>query len=336
MRSADKAFVLIGAAALAILLVIGVATVVRFGSELSGGGSAGPMPTSPAPRPTTQPPSTPPTTKPPTSRPPTSRPPTNKPPTTQPPSKKPPTKKWKYNGYGLSDNRIYNVNLKGGAGSCATVKEPTLSDKALLKYLKQQVKCMTKELRPALAKYDVNLMEPRVKGYRKKVETACGTIRNSPAPAFYCGGDQTIYWDVRSDDGNQAYALARLGYVGLLAHEFGHHLQYSSSILGSAAEREYTTTKEKDLMRISRRVELQAQCFEGVYLSFMSDAIEFSDWDRRQILEWHSYTGDEDPPADRKPDHGTSQAQYDWLVWGLEGGNFADCNTWAAPTKEVK
>ena len=57
--------------------------------------------------------------------------------------------------------------------------------------------------------------------------------------------------------------------------------------------------------------------------------------DRTELKAWHSYTGDEDPPEDRKPDHGTSKAQFAWLERGLDSGDFASCNTWTASAKSI-
>ena len=59
--------------------------------------------------------------------------------------------------------------------------------------------------------------------------------------------------------------------------------------------------------------------------------------DRSQIRLWHGFTGDEDPPASRKPDHGTSSAQIRWLFRGLDSQDFGRCNTWkATPGRSVK
>ena len=58
--------------------------------------------------------------------------------------------------------------------------------------------------------------------------------------------------------------------------------------------------------------------------------------DRTELREWHSYTGDEDPPSTRKPDHGTSKNQVAWLEKGMAGADFGKCNTWSASSKSVK
>ena len=51
---------------------------------------------------------------------------------------------------------------------------------------------------------------------------------------------------------------------------------------------------------------------------------------------WHSYTGDEDPPSSRRPDHGSSAAQIRWLERGLDSQDFGRCNTWVARKSAVR
>ena len=87
---------------------------------------------------------------------------------------------------------------------------------------------------------------------------------------------------------------------------------------------------------LSRRLELQAQCFEGVFLGTVARSIRFSAADRAELRTWHGFTGDEDPPDSRDPDHGTSAAQLRWLVRGLDSQDFGRCNTWSAPRSKVK
>jgi predicted metalloprotease len=87
---------------------------------------------------------------------------------------------------------------------------------------------------------------------------------------------------------------------------------------------------------LSRRLELQAQCIEGVFLQTVARSIQFNANDRSELRMWHSYTGDEDPPSSRKPDHGTSAAQIRWLDRGLNSQDFGRCNTWSARKSAVK
>ncbi len=68
----------------------------------------------------------------------------------------------------------------------------------------------------------------------------------------------------------------------------------------------YGTRNKPERYLLSRRLELQAQCFQGVFLNQVSRSVKLSSYDRAQLRTWHGYTGDEDPPSHRLPDHGTS------------------------------
>ena len=168
-----------------------------------------------------------------------------------------------------------------------------------------------------------------------RVETPCGTYGQREAPAYYCAASQTIYWPTSSDDRDEAYTFARLGYVGLMAHEFGHHVQAMSGMLTEYAVRYFEASKKSDRFLLSRRLELQAQCFEGVFLATASRALRENETDRAELRTWHSYTGDEDPPKSRLPDHGRSRAQIAWLERGLDSADFGRCNTWRASRESV-
>ena len=103
--------------------------------------------------------------------------------------------------------------------------KPPIDDADLAPYLRTVVKCLVKAFEKPLSAKGFALQAPKIKTYRKTVKTPCGKFGQRGAPAYYCSANQTIYWPLTGDDGNEAYTFARLGYVGLLAHEFGHHLQ---------------------------------------------------------------------------------------------------------------
>jgi predicted metalloprotease len=259
-------------------------------------------------------------------------------PTTPSPSPTPSKPTAKEPQTGLIKNSIYGLELDRGEAECSIKvrrPKPPLKNSKLKPYLEDLVDCMVKVYRKPFAKIGFELSTPRIRPYSGKIAAPCGDLDQHGSPAYYCSADETIYWPVTSDDGREAYTFARLGYVGLLAHEFGHHLQAETGMF-----REYSYSwaeaSEKKQLELSRRLELQAQCFEGVFLSYAEDAIELDSSDLYEIREWHSYTGDEDPPSSRKPDHGSSSAQYRWLERGYESTDFGRCNTWKASDKSVR
>lgn len=212
--------------------------------------------------------------------------------------------------------------------------KPPLANKKLEPYLTDVVGCLTKVFKAPLAARGFTLVEPKVKTYHRRLESPCGDFGQDGSPAFYCSTTRTIYWPDTVDDGREAYTFARLGYVGLTAHEFGHHLQATTGML-SAYAAAYDDGSKKERDALSRRLELQAQCFEGVFLHATSADLDLTAKDRRELKAWHGYTGDEDPPEERKPDHGSSKAQWAWLERGIDSGDFGDCDTWTAKAKSV-
>jgi uncharacterized protein len=238
----------------------------------------------------------------------------------------------------LARNSIYAIDLGGTEVSCRVKvqsPQPPLKDPDLASYGKKLVGCLVKAFARPLAVYDIELTTPKIKVYRNTIKTPCGRFGQKGAPAYYCSITRTIYWPATGEDGAEAYTLARLGYVGLVAHEFGHHLQAASGMLSEYAQRSYGTNSRSKRYLLSRRLELQALCFEGIFLAVTAQSMGLSNEDRYQLRIWHGYTGDEDPPRDRKPDHGSSAAQIRWLDRGLDSADFGRCNTWTAKRKSV-
>ncbi|MGI3786794.1 MAG: neutral zinc metallopeptidase, partial [Janthinobacterium lividum] len=237
----------------------------------------------------------------------------------------------------LRTNAIFRIDLDQAAASCdlkVRRPKPPLANKKLQPYLTEVVGCLTTVFKAPLAARGFTLVEPKVKTYHRGVESPCGDFGQHGSPAYYCSRTSTVYWPDTVDDGREAYTFARLGYVGLAAHEFGHHLQATTGMLGAYSDA-YEGASKKERYALSRRLELQAQCFEGVFLHAERSDLDVTAKDSAELKAWHSYTGDEDPPKSRKPDHGSSRAQYAWLARGLASGDFADCNTWTASSKSV-
>jgi predicted metalloprotease len=239
----------------------------------------------------------------------------------------------------LAKNTLYTVDLGDRSVNCSIRvrrPKPPLDDQDLAPYLQTVAKCLAKAFRAPLAAKGFTLQTPKIKTYRKSLKTPCGKFGQRGAPAYYCSATQTIYWPLTGDDDSEAYTFARLGYVGLLAHEFGHHLQAGSGMLSQYGQRYARAKGRSDRYLLSRRLELQAQCFEGVFLTVAERELSLTGDDRYQLRLWHGFTGDEDPPASRKPDHGSSAAQIRWLERGLDSANLGRCNTWKASKKSVR
>lgn len=239
----------------------------------------------------------------------------------------------------LTKNSLYDVDLDGVRVACRiTVRspKPPLRNADIAPYTRSLLNCMVKVFAKPLAAQGFTLTAPKVKVYKTSIKSPCGRFDQKGAPAYYCSANRTIYWPATRDDGREAYTFARLGYVALTAHEFGHHLQSVTGMVNGYGRRHAAAKSRGERYLLSRRLELQAQCFEGVFLATVARSIRLSAADLEELRMWHSYTGDEDPPESRQPDHGTSAAQIRWLDRGLKSQDLGRCNTWTASKSAVR
>ena len=119
--------------------------------------------------------------------------------------------------------------------------------------------------------------EPRLVLFRGATPTACGAGQAAMGP-FYCPGDQKVYIDLGFYETlkNQLGAPGEFAQAYVIAHEVGHHVQ---NLLGISAKMEQMRAKVSPVQynALSVRLELQADCFAGVWAHHAQNA--------RQILE---------------------------------------------------
>lgn len=145
------------------------------------------------------------------------------------------------------------------------------------------------------------------------------------AVAFYCAEDGVISMPrsrLIADAGDEP-AL----HLAVLAHEYGHHVQALSGILGTASRRE-ETADEPEVLELSRRVELQANCFAGLFLAAARDRGDIDEDMAQEAVGGFAHVDDSDS-------HGSANNQLLWAKAGYSGKSAADCDTWAASPSEV-
>lgn len=164
------------------------------------------------------------------------------------------------------------------------------------------------------------------------ITTPCGTMRSGFA-AFYCSSNETIYMPIQTIQvdlyGNQPFV-----YLGVFAHEFGHHVQNLSGTFGEAHKEIRDAGANSDLgLELSRRIELQAQCFSGMFSGSVVDSGGmFHQSDLDSASDTVGYRGDE-PGGPR--DHGTKAHGEGWWNQGAHDNKIGQCNTWLAPSDDV-
>jgi len=178
---------------------------------------------------------------------------------------------------------------------------------------------------------------PRLVLFRGRVESACGLASSAVGP-FYCPGDSQVYLDqsffqeLKSRFGAPG-DFAR-GYV--IAHEVGHHVQ---NLLGIAQQVEQQRARLSPTSRnvLSVRMELQADCFAGVWGYYAKQRGLLEPGDLESGLTAAAAIGDDrlqqQTQGSVRPEtftHGSSAQRVRLFKTGFESGDPRQCDTFAA------
>lgn len=179
--------------------------------------------------------------------------------------------------------------------------------------------------------------DPKLVLYRGATRTGCGTGQSVMGP-FYCPADKTVYIDLsfyqEMKDKLGADGDFAQGYV--VAHEVGHHVQNLLGIELKIRQMQQGASKAEQ-NRLSVKMELQADCFAGVWGHFMQNQQVLEQGDLEEALNAAQAIGDDRLQQQSQgrviPDsftHGTSEQRYTWFKRGFDSGNPNSCNTFAS------
>ena len=180
--------------------------------------------------------------------------------------------------------------------------------------------------------------EPTLVLFSGSTRSACGMGQAAMGP-FYCPADQKAYIDLSFYDEMRTrfQAPGDFAQAYVIAHEIGHHVQ---NLLGISNEvhRMQQASSKMQANQLSVRLELQADCFAGVWAARAERArgiIEAGDID--EALNAASAIGDDRLQKQSRgtvvPEsftHGTSKQRQYWFRAGLESGDPDDCDTFSA------
>jgi predicted metalloprotease len=169
--------------------------------------------------------------------------------------------------------------------------------------------------------------------FRDSIDSACGMAQSASGP-FYCPTDEKIYIDLAfySELRQRFGAPGEFAEAYVLAHEMGHHVQKLLGIESKVLQAEEANPRQAN--QYSQRLELQADCFAGVWGhsteqrnlletgdldSAMTAAAAVGD-DRLQRMQ----TGHVTP---ERFTHGTSAERTHWFRSGFDAGDISACDT---------
>ncbi len=164
--------------------------------------------------------------------------------------------------------------------------------------------------------------------FRQATESSCGVATSQVGP-HYCSADNTIYLDETFFDemtGRFGVQVGDVAQAYVIAHEVGHHVQNSLNKLDELAQSGDNASSVK--------LELQADCYAGVWAHSIKDLGVFEPGEIREAMDAAAAVGDdriqEKVQGYANPEtftHGTSEEREAWFTTGYNEGDFKTCDT---------
>jgi len=170
-----------------------------------------------------------------------------------------------------------------------------------------------------------------------RVDSACGLTTAAVGP-FYCPADRKVYLDLAffRELAQRFGAPGDFAQAYVVAHEVGHHVQNLLGLSDQVTTMQQRARSEAQANALSVRLELQADCFAGVYGRFDQKYLE--EGDVEEGLRAAAAIGDDTiqkkaqgTTAPESWTHGSSAMRVRWLKQGLQTGDPASCDTFKAP-----
>lgn len=232
--------------------------------------------------------------------------------------------------------------LTGGGGAAPTVQQgpapaPPANDK--MAQFVSTVLADTEDVWKQLFKAGGSTYaEPKLVLYRGAVRSGCGAGQAAMGP-FYCPADQKVYIDLSFYETMKT----RMGAPGdfaqayVIAHEVGHHVQHQLGIT-ERVERARASGNRAEANNMSVRLELQADCFAGVWGHHAQQARQLLEsGDLEEAMNAAAKIGDDalQQASGRAvvPEsftHGSSEQRQRWFMTGFKTGSVKSCDTFSA------
>lgn len=178
--------------------------------------------------------------------------------------------------------------------------------------------------------------EPTLVLFSGQVSSACGFASSATGP-FYCPGDRKVYLDTEffTQLQQQFGASGDFAEAYVIAHEIGHHVQNLTGVLPKFNQLRQQMS-EVEANQMSVRVELQADCYAGIWASYTEQKGLLEAGDLEEALNAAHQIGDDTLQKRSQgyvvPDsfnHGTSAQRAKWFKRGFESGEVSSCDTFS-------
>jgi uncharacterized protein len=178
--------------------------------------------------------------------------------------------------------------------------------------------------------------DPTLVLFSGQVHSACGFASSASGP-FYCPGDRKLYLDTAffQELSQRFDASGDFAEAYVIAHEVGHHVQNLIGVLPKFNQmRQRMSETEANAMSV--RVELQADCFAGVWGKHTDQKGLLSEGDLQEALNAAQQIGDDTLQKRSQGyvvpesfNHGTSAQRMRWFKRGFDSGDTKACDTFS-------
>lgn len=207
-------------------------------------------------------------------------------------------------------------------------------EEAQKKFVSQVLATTEDAWRETFKRSGVRYQEPKLVLYRGSTPTACGQGSAAAGP-FYCPGDQKLYLDFSFFDElrREFKADGDFAQAYVIAHEVGHHVQ---NLLGTMdkVQRLQNQVNETQSNQLSVRLELQADCYAGVWANYVKKQGKLEVGDVEEAMRAAAAVGDDMIQKRTQgyviPEsftHGSAKDRMTWFNRGLQTGDTRQCNT---------
>jgi uncharacterized protein len=248
----------------------------------------------------------------------------------------------------------FGINQIGGSGGTQTGDNTSLSQECSQPNATEQLDCRNALYVNSIQDYWVDAMPRYFKEqyqpaktvyFSQGVRTGCGAADSGVGP-FYCPADDRVYIDLTfyRQLAEQLGAPGEFAQPYVLAHEYGHHIQDLTGIEANMRRQQQRDPGQKNALSV--RLELQADCFAGVWAKNATGTDDGSgqkiftsitQQDIQEGLDTAAKIGDDTlqqrsggtiNPAEFT--HGTSAQRQQWFSTGYESGTPESCDTFKA------
>lgn len=234
--------------------------------------------------------------------------------------------------YATGDNPLFSGDVGTPAITCNLARWDT-NPAGAAAFFQSALPCLDAAWQPVLEYQGLPFFSPNLAFPEgTSWESPCGAVSTGAVAAFYCSYDNTIYMPFAGLQADM-YGAQPGVYLALFAHEYGHHVQALAGVMEAYWDERYNAGADTEAgLELSRRSELQAQCFSGMFLAASYGRGSVDD----NILTEARTTQDRgDHTAGAPRDHGTDEHATAWWEQGAQLNRTFQCNTWLSPAEDV-